>query len=206
MSRQASFAIAPPSARLALAAVCEGVAGGLERGRCTLTPPAAQTGGEARIAIFTAVTKSSSDSRSTVTHTTTIVTRRRPTLVALALSAVLGSDCISIKAWRASLTVCAGGVPPAVETLACHVVTLVKDQVGIRVAIAVALLARVAHPHRVTMVTWRTPFTIVSSITRLAHTANTGSPLVTVLRKIVGRGGQGASAGPTQVTSIRGDL
>lgn len=72
-------------------------------------------------------------------------------------SAVLGGDGVAVETGGTPLTVGTSGVAPAVLAVARHVVALVKDQVGVRVAVTVAPLTGAADDHWVAVVTGRTP-------------------------------------------------
>lgn len=72
-------------------------------------------------------------------------------------SAVLGTDGIAIEPWGAPLTVGTSSVSPAVLAVARHIVTLVENQVGVSVTIAVAPLTGTTSCHRAAIVTWSTP-------------------------------------------------
>lgn len=78
-------------------------------------------------------------------------------LVQSLTSAVLGLDSIAVVPSGTALAVRPGCVGPAVLTVARHVVALVKNQVGVRVAIALAAPARAAHHHGVAVVAGGTP-------------------------------------------------
>lgn len=71
--------------------------------------------------------------------------------------AVLGADGVAIETRSAALAGSAGRVAPAIQADAGHVVALVENEVGVRVPVAVALLAEVARGHGVSIVTGSTP-------------------------------------------------
>lgn len=72
-------------------------------------------------------------------------------------SAILGLDSIAVVPSSTALAVGPGCVGPAVLTVARHIVALINNQVGVRVAIALAAPARAAHHHGVAIVTRGTP-------------------------------------------------
>lgn len=72
-------------------------------------------------------------------------------------SAVLGGDGVAVETGGTPLTVGTSGVAPAVLAVARHVVALVEDQVGVRVAVTVAPLTGAADNHWVAVVTGRAP-------------------------------------------------
>lgn len=72
-------------------------------------------------------------------------------------SAVFAVNGIAIVTGGAALTVGAGGVTPAVLTVAGHIVALTEDQVGVGIAVTVTPLARVTNHHWVAVVSGCTP-------------------------------------------------
>lgn len=84
--------------------------------------------------------------------------------------------------------------------------TLIKDQVWVRVSVTVALLTRVTCTNGVAIVTRSTPLTVVSSITDLTHTPQSHAPHITVCSKVVGLCGDRACTWPTLVLSIMRNL
>lgn len=72
-------------------------------------------------------------------------------------SAVLGGDGVAVETGGTPLAVGTSGVAPAVLAVARHVVALVEDQVGVRVAVTLAPLTGAADDHWVAVVTGGTP-------------------------------------------------
>lgn len=83
-----------------------------------------------------------------------------------------------------------------------HVVALVDDQVGVRVAVAVTPLAGVVDLKRIAMVTWSTPFTKMSGVALFALAAQDASSFVTAHCKVIGGDSKGAAARSAGVASV----
>lgn len=86
--------------------------------------------------------------------------------------------------------------------VARHVVALVEDEVGVRVAITVASLTGITNRHRVAIITRSTPLTDMSSVALLALAAQSGTSSVTAHCKVIGGDREGAGAGSADVASI----
>lgn len=72
-------------------------------------------------------------------------------------SAVLSTDGVTVETWGTPLTVGTSSVSPAVLAMARHIVAFIKDQVRVRVAVAVASLTEITNSHWVAIITWSTP-------------------------------------------------
>lgn len=165
---EAALAVSASGPWLALAAVGQRMTSRPETGSPTVTPPAALATVETCVTLLTSVTESAGDTRLTVTRPGPVVTRTCPALAALARSAVLGTDGITVETRGTPFTVGSSRVPPAVLTEAGHVVAFIEDVVGVRVTVTVAPLTGVTNHHGVAIETWSTSLTVMSSIALLA--------------------------------------
>ena len=79
--------------------------------------------------------------------------------------AVLGSDGVSVVTRGADFTVGSSSVMHAALALARDRVAVTEQHVGVRIAIAVARLARATNHHGVAIVTWGTPIAAYKNMT-----------------------------------------
>lgn len=87
--------------------------------------------------------------------------------------------------------------------MARHIVAFIKDQVRVRVAVAVASLTEITNSHWVAIITWSTPLTEMSSVALLTLAPQNGTSSVTVHCKIIGGNREGAGTGSAGVASVQ---